>query len=736
MTYSREHMKSRRLCLMALIATTLVLVLPSSLASAGAYQVHACDPAYGDSNHAWFAESSTTKMTAYATCPVAWNEGRIWNRGLVTRHGVSADASDTVPGFSYSALRFRAPAGATIARITYSHSFCGGQDFKAGLFSDTGQNLHVAQPGSCGTFIPSPWTFALTGTHHSILLMTMCARAQCNVGSKLQAWATLRTAIVWVQDTTRPSVAAPGGSIATSGWHRGDQSVLVRAQDNVGLRYVDVYLDSKLAQRSEARCDWTYVVPCRLRSSTLSLNSRLATDGRHTLTTRVFDSALNAGVASVPILVDNTPPAGPLELGVAGGESWRNENSFSLSWVNPPQKGVAPITSAAYAICPSSNASDDLSWCASGRRAGAGIHAIAGLRVPYPGDWVARVWLRDAAGNLDRATARSVHLRYDPSAPTVAILSANPADPQRVGVRARDGLSHLARVEVEVRRDGTASWISLPVSGVGSEFVAYVDDSVLPAGRYVVRARAVDAAGNERTAQTRVGGAPAALRLPLRLLTHLELRGVRHVTGRHGRVKRVAKRSPLVAYGERLSVVGRLTLPGDNALAGVPVEVFDEKAHPGEPWRRVGIVRTNARGRFSYRPLRGPSRVLRFAYPGSPLIQPRTAAIRLRVQAATSFHVNRRHVVNGEEVVFRGRVRGPMPEHGKLLQLQAYSRGTWRTFATPRARKRTHRWRYPYRFSATRGTVRYRFRAVVPPEAGFPFERGYSRSLHVVVRGV
>jgi hypothetical protein len=92
--------------------------------------------------------------------------------------------------------------------------------------------------------------------------------------------------------------------------------------------------------------------------------------------------------------------------------------------------------------------------------------------------------------------------------------------------------------------------------------------------------------------------------------------------------------------------------------------------------------------------------------------------------------------VNGDEVVFRGRVSGPMPEHGKLLELQAYSRGTWRTFATPRAHKRSHRWRYPYRFTATRGTVSYRFRAVVPPEAGFPFERGHSRSLRVVVRGL
>jgi hypothetical protein len=99
--------------------------------------------------------------------------------------------------------------------------------------------------------------------------------------------------------------------------------------------------------------------------------------------------------------------------------------------------------------------------------------------------------------------------------------------------------------------------------------------------------------------------------------------------------------------------------------------------------------------------------------------------------------VNRRAVVNGEDVMFNGRVRGaPIPSVGKLVELQAFSRGTWRTFATPRANSRSHRWRYRYRFTATRGTVRYRFRAVVPAEGGYPFVRGASRSVLVLVRGL
>ena len=93
--------------------------------------------------------------------------------------------------------------------------------------------------------------------------------------------------------------------------------------------------------------------------------------------------------------------------------------------------------------------------------------------------------------------------------------------------------------------------------------------------------------------------------------------------------------------------------------------------------------------------------------------------------------------MNGEDIVLRGRVRGrPLPDVGKLVQLQAYSRGRWLTFATPRADARTGRWSYRYRFTATRGTVRYRFRARVPTESGYPYTVGASGSAYVVVRGL
>ena len=68
------------------------------------------------------------------------------------------------------------------------------------------------------------------------------------------------------------------------------------------------------------------------------------------------------------------------------------------------------------------------------------------------------------------------------------------------------------------------------------------------------------------------------------------------------------------------------------------------------------------------------------------------------------------------------------------MNLQVHYRGRWRTFATPRANGRGA-WRFTYKFQATRGLVRYRFRAQVKREAAYPYETGVTPVVTVVVRG-
>lgn len=178
-------------------------------------------------------------------------------------------------------------------------------------------------------------------------------------------------------------------------------------------------------------------------------------------------------------------------------------------------------------------------------------------------------------------------------------------------------------------------------------------------------------------------------------------------------------------------------MAGGNAVANAAIEVWEQPRIRGAVSERIAVIGTDGSGRFTFKALRGPSRTLRFRYPGTALVRARSTEVELRVRGSSSIGVNRRRVVNGEDIVLRGRVRGgPLPTVGKLVQLQAYSRGRWLTFATPRASRDTGRWAYRYRFTATRGTVRYRFRVRIPQEAGFPYVSGVSRSVRVVVRGL
>ena len=170
-------------------------------------------------------------------------------------------------------------------------------------------------------------------------------------------------------------------------------------------------------------------------------------------------------------------------------------------------------------------------------------------------------------------------------------------------------------------------------------------------------------------------------------------------------------------------------MPGENAIADAGIEVWERLWIRGAVPRRVAVIGTDDSGRFVFKALSGPSRTLRFRYPGTAVVRARSTEVDIRVRAASTIRVNRRRVVNGEDIVLSGRVRGgPLPTVGKLVQLQAYSRGRWLTFATPRADRGTGRWSYRYRFTSTRGTVRYRFRARVPQEAGFPYIVGHSHS--------
>jgi len=310
-----------------------------------------------------------------------------------------------------------------------------------------------------------------------------------------------------------------------------------------------------------------------------------------------------------------------------------------------------------------------------------------------------------------------------------------------VRVAATDATSGIARGDVEVRRQGGTSWRTMVAQLERGGFSAVLDDERLRDGVYELRAHAWDAAGNERSTERRGSGEPARVILPLRVKTRmrvgkrkkLRVHGARR--GRHIRV--VYVRRPVIGHGKRVRLKGRLIAPGGNPLAGVGVDVSARMAVPGVGFQPVATLRTSRSGRFKYLVPAGPSRILRFRYAGAPKIRSQTRDIHVRVRAASSIRADRQHVVNGEPVMFSGRLRGGfLPPAGKLMELQFFDRGKWRTFRTLAAAPSSGRWSYSYRFDGTRGTRTYRFRVRIPKENGYPFSTGRSRRIAVTVRGL
>jgi hypothetical protein len=180
-------------------------------------------------------------------------------------------------------------------------------------------------------------------------------------------------------------------------------------------------------------------------------------------------------------------------------------------------------------------------------------------------------------------------------------------------------------------------------------------------------------------------------------------------------------------------VHGRVRTAGGADVGGALVTVVERPRTGGA--RLLTSVRTGADGAFTVRLAPGTSRTVRFRHEGGELLKPAAAEVNLLAPARSTIRVDRRLVPNGSGVMFAGRLLGgPIPAGGKLIDLQAFFRHRWRTFATPRTDSRG-RWSYRYRFEATTGRVRYRFRARIRREAAYPYELGHSRTVRVTVIG-
>jgi len=323
-----------------------------------------------------------------------------------------------------------------------------------------------------------------------------------------------------------------------------------------------------------------------------------------------------------------------------------------------------------------------------------------------------------------------------------------------IGYQAVDRASGIARTEILLDdrvvavRDFSASASRCPHASWNAcqeeinEEIA-IDTRTVADGTYTLGARTTDAAGN--TAVTRAGPvtvrnqaspaatappAPGAVAPPPGTQAPGPPTGI-HVT--HVDSKRTFVTNRLIRYGSRATLRGVLRDPAGDPIPNAVVDVILQTEHRNSRLRKVASRTTDANGRFEYKTNPGPSRLVRFAY-GRNLTDSTYAFahdVKVKTKAGLTLHTSRSRLRNGQSVRFYGTIRGN--KQRKVLEVQVRKPGGWDTIASVRSDS-TGRWSWRYRFRRTYEPTRYKFRARVRTESGFPYATGHSRTRWVLVR--
>jgi hypothetical protein len=209
--------------------------------------------------------------------------------------------------------------------------------------------------------------------------------------------------------------------------------------------------------------------------------------------------------------------------------------------------------------------------------------------------------------------------------------------------------------------------------------------------------------------------------------------------GKHKSAQRritTGKSKRTVSFHARPTLRAVLTDSSRHPITGATV--WTAVRNSGSDWQITGQPHTTSRtGRIAFRlPAGAPSREVNLVY--FPYSDSHEQAVgrpaRLDVRCGVRLSVDRTTVRNGQRVRFRGAIEGGLPRRGVIASLQVKLGSRYRTFRQVRPRPGSNgAFRTAYRFTATTRPTRYRFRVLVPRQAGLPYARGTSPTRTVTV---
>ena len=185
-------------------------------------------------------------------------------------------------------------------------------------------------------------------------------------------------------------------------------------------------------------------------------------------------------------------------------------------------------------------------------------------------------------------------------------------------------------------------------------------------------------------------------------------------------------------HGQSATLRGRLTTPTGDPVSGAKIDVLQGRTASSLVGKLQ--VTTGRDGRFRYVVAAGVSRVIRLGYRAT--IGDGSFAhfldVRVRVRAALTFQLNRHSLRNGQTLIYSGTLLGPS-NVGRFVVVEVHNGSKWQVICSLRTTRRGT-FICGHRFTRTFVSASYAFRAVVPPQAGMPYDPAHSRTQRVRVR--
>lgn len=416
-------MKTLRLC-RYLLATTLLAgaigLLASPAANAGTYEVRACvygGPLFFDGR---YEQHKHGRVDVVQNCD---RQARGWTGVYQARNGSALSAGE---GAGY---RWHAPVGASFVASRVYAKLKNANGVAAQFYAtnphDGYYSLDANQPHD-GVERQMYVDFSSTPRAQVAVRLACLTRPPCsNRATDVKAFFELREMTLRLRDSRAPNVWVGGDLFsrpAGQAIYRGSAGFSFGASDDGGgLWRAHAEVNGSVLGLAPYSCpgvhagfaDRTRPCPVRAgRQEVVDLSRPPFREGPNRIRICVHDYATGGGSNTGcsgwhDFAVDNIAPQPPRSFTVAGGEGWRAENRFDLSWSNP-SGGATAITAARYWIV---DAATGAMVQGPTEVPAGGISRLRNIRVPGRGQYTIWLQLRDAAGNLGTATA--VSLRFD-----------------------------------------------------------------------------------------------------------------------------------------------------------------------------------------------------------------------------------------------------------------------------------------------------------------------------------